>query len=165
MTDAPAKIRLFICHDCESVQELPWYEGPPEYDDTLNYRVAEHENHVGNLADIEEAVWAKAPLRPDILSKLAAIPGKAAGLGGSYYDLHSSFKDDAGTCWKRHNRTTDCGDYMADKMILRAPTKGERKELNLDVKDRATTHLCNFCPMFSIKMQRARDGKYYDFKG
>jgi hypothetical protein len=162
------RLRLFICHTCESVQPIPWYEGPQDRDDTLNFRVAEHEGHLGNLADIEESTWNNLPKRPEILKEIAGIvtrPGAASGLGASYYDLKSTFDDDAMTCWKRHNRTTDCGDYKTDRMLLRAPTKGERKELGMDVKERPTTHLCDFCPMKSIKMQRSRDGKFYDFKG
>lgn len=168
MSDSGGKIRLFICHTCESVHPLPWFEGPPEYDDTLNHRVAEHEGHLGNLADIDEKTWDNKRLRPDILKEIAKIankPGSATGLGTSYYDLKSTFDEDALICWKRHNRTTDCGDYMTPKMILKAPTKNERKELGLDPKARAQTHLCQFCPVFSIKMQRSRDGKFYDFKG
>lgn len=162
------RIRLFVCHTCEVVYPLPWYEGPPERDDTLNYRIADHEGHIGNLADIEERVWDKASARPDIIRELAGImnkPGSAAGLGSTLYDLKSTFQEDAQICWKRHNRTRDCGDYMTDRMILKAPTRGDRKELGLDPKDRPQTHLCQYCPVFSIKMQRARDGKYYDYKG
>lgn len=168
MIETAPRVRLFICHTCGSVQELPWYEGPPEYDDTLNHRVSEHEGHLGNLADIDEAMWSNRSTRPAILKEIGNIvskPGTASGLGESYYDLKNTFDDDAMVCWKKHNRTKDCGDYMTPRMVLKAPTKGDRKELGLDTKARAQTHLCQFCPVFSIKMQRARDGKYYDFKG
>lgn len=160
------KIRILICHTCESVEELPWYEGPSERDDTLNYRASFHRfpdgnAHFGNLATVKEDDWAKKTVRREIVKKISAMnsPGKAEGLGQSYYDVKSNFQQDALSCWKQHGRTLNCDDFMSDKKRLYPDTRAERKDAGLSVKERPVTWLCNFCPMQSVattKMRRDR---------
>jgi hypothetical protein len=168
----PEKIRLLICSTCSSIDPLPWYEGPPELDDTLNYRLSQHrfpsgDPHIGLLANVFEDAWSKQAYRDAIRDKLAEeagirLPGQSAGLGETYYDVRSTYAEDAMKCWKQHNRTTDCGDYKTRAKLLLADTRAERKEIGLDPAQRATTYLCQFCPMESIKMQayRKETGQY-----
>lgn len=168
--DGP-RLRLLICHDCNSVDVLPWYEGPPEYDDTLNYRLASHQGprdertgepryyHRGTMATVAEASWDDPDKRRQILSELSkAHAGGEVGLGSKMYHARSNFKDDAIACWKAHNRTQNCEDYKSEKKRLVPDTKGERKDLGLDTKSsrRPGTSLCVFCPYHSVVMQRAR---------
>lgn len=168
--DGP-RLRLLICHDCKSVDVLPWYDGPPQYDDTLNYRLADHQGpkdtqtgeprwyHTGTMASVSEKSWEDESTKWRILDELSkAHAGGEVGLGSAIYHARSNFKEDAMTCWKQHNRTQNCGDYKSDSKRLVPDTRGERKELGLDTKSsrRPGTHLCVFCPYHSVVMARAR---------
>lgn len=155
---ADEKIRILICHTDGAVHELPMYEGPPEYDDTLKYRLAEHKfgdgsAHFGSMATVLKKDWDKESYRHGILEKIAAStrPGEGAGMGQTFYDIKDNFMQDAIQCWKRHARTLDCGDYMTDKMRLYPDTKAERKSEGMSAgKDRPSTFLCQFCPVDSV---------------
>jgi hypothetical protein len=60
-------------------------------------------------------------------------------------------------CWRfAHGRTSNCDDYMSDKMKILADSRAERKDLGLDPKTRASIKLCQFCPYHSVVMQRKR---------
>lgn len=165
------KVRLLICHSCSSIDELPWYDGPGDYDDTLNYRVAEHrypngDPHIGILATVLEEDWAKQNYRDAIRDKIAeesgiSLPGQSAGMGETYYDVKSNFGQDASDCWKKHGKPGSshkfsCEDYQHSSKLLLADTRAERKEAGLDTRARASTYLCSFCPYQSMVMQRYR---------
>lgn len=160
------KVRLLICHVCQSIDELPDYEGDPAHDDTLNYRVAEHQYpsgtpHVGSLARVSAKSWNNKDHRAGILAELAkaGLPGKGEGLGQSYYDVKDNFRADALKCWKQHNRTLNCEDYHSESKRLYPDTKAERKDLGLSPNTRPNTFLCNFCPVESVattEMRRKR---------
>lgn len=153
------KIRILVCHTDGAVYELPWYDGPQEHDDTLNYRVSEHRDHVGNLFVYNKKDWEKSTYREAILSELAkqVKPGQGTGMGESFYDLKSTFQEDAIMCWKGFGKTTDPGhcDYRKDNKRLYPDTKGDRKELGLS-PTRPNTFLCDFCPVHSLVMQKKR---------
>lgn len=169
--DMQGKIRLLICNTCQSVEELPLYEGRPERDDTLNYRVSFHRyadgnEHFGGLATVSSTVWENQQARQEIVAKLRTEmfrPGEAEGLGSDYYNVKSTFGEDAFTCWQAHNRTTNCDDWRSDKKRLYPDTSAERKDLGLSVKDRPNTWLCDFCPVTSVYAQR-RNEKRGDYK-
>jgi len=156
------KIRILVCHTDGAVMELPWYEGDPARDDTLNYRVAEHKNHFGNLFVYKAKDWAKSTYRDAILNEIAkqVRPGEGSGLGQTFYDVKDNFQQDAIICWKRHNRTLDCGDYKTDRMRLYPDTKGDRKELGLDPNTRPNTFLCDFCPVKSVVQGKVMKEQY-----
>lgn len=169
----PGKIRLLICKTCGSVDELPVFEGPLEHDEWLNVKVQDHrtpsgEPHIGSLATVSTDEWSKPDVRDQIMKKIAtefALPGQAAGLGQSFYDLKSTFLEDAMTCWKGFGRTTDpshCA-YRSDSKRLLPDTKADRKDAGLSVKDRPNTFLCDFCPVHSLVLQKRRaDAGLYD---
>ena len=101
---------------------------------------------------------------------MAKLQDEAGGelLDGEFFDIKNTFDDDAFTCWKQHNRTTNCGDYRSDKKRLVAPTQELRKDIGggLAKKSPVSTFLCNFCPYQSIVMQRMRaDQGEYHFNG
>ena len=162
------KIRILICHTDGAVYELPMYEGPPEFDDTLNHRLAGHENHIGNLATVKKADWEKKTYRDGILNEVAQHtrpPGEGTGFGQTFYDVKDNYQLDAMQCWKRHSKTSDCGDYMTDKMRLYPDTKGDRKAegMSTSKSERPSTFLCQFCPVHSIVMQKKRKAAHmYD---
>lgn len=160
-----------MCHIDGAVHELPWYEGDPERDDTLNYRISQHKfpdgsAHFGNLFVYNAKDWSKSTVRQAILEEIAkqVRPGEGTGLGQTFYDVKSNFQQDAIECWKGFGRTTDPGhcDYRKDNKRLWPDTKQDRKELGLDPKDRPNTFLCDFCPVHSLVMQkqRAKAGLY-----
>lgn len=165
-----ARIRLLICHVCNTIDPLPWFDGPVEHDDTLKARLAQHRTpeghpHIGNLATVSESSWNTPERRARIIEELSkARDGGEAGLGTHFYDVRSTFEEDAMRCWRiEHNRTTNCEDYKSDrKKLVPNNTREERKELGLSTKakDRpANTWLCQFCPYQSIVMQRVRKAK------
>lgn len=154
------KVRILVCHTDGAVYELPWYSGPPEHDDTLNYRLAGHENHIGNLFTVRASDWNKQSYRDAIIKEIATkvgAPGSGAGMGSEFYDLKSNFQQDAITCWKGFNRTTDPGhcDYRKDNKRLYPDTKADRKEAGMP-KERPNTFLCDFCPVHSLVQQQQR---------
>lgn len=165
------RLRLLICHDCNTVDVLPWYDGPPEYDDTLKYRLREsHQGpldeygepryyHHGTMATVAEKSWDDGAKRKQILDEIAkAHAGGELGLGSKLYHARSNFKEDAFQCWREHNRTTDCQDYKSDKKKLVPDTRGDRRELGLETKSssRPGTYLCVFCPYHTIVMEKVR---------
>jgi len=167
-----AKLRLLLCHTDKSVTPLPWCGEDnqcqhPGCLEPLEYRLGDHIDHRVSLADVEEDMWKDPRKRSEILKQAVEYTqgtGNAAGLGGDFYDVRDTFRDDAMTCWKKHNRTRDCGDWNTDRMRLYPDTRADRKELGLDPKTRPTTFLCSYCPVNSIKMQRMRKDKYsYNF--
>lgn len=167
-----ARIRLLICHGCESITPVPWcgedYQCThPSCVEPLEYRLADHIGHLADLADIDEETWDDPVKRTRVIRETipyAKGTGKGAGLGSQFYDVKATFQDDAFTCWRRHNRTKNCADWNTDRMRLYPDTKADRKEAGLDPKTRATTFLCQYCPVTSIYMQRMRRDKYkYDY--
>lgn len=166
-----ARIRLLLCYVCDSIDPLPWFDGPVEHDETLIARLKQHRTpeghpHRGNLATVSESSWNTPDRRERIVEELSkARAGGEAGLGTKFYDVRSTFEEDAYKCWQHeHNRTTNCEDYKSDKKRLLADTREERRDLGLSVKtkDRAGgTHLCMFCPYASIVMQRQRKAQGY----
>jgi hypothetical protein len=166
------RIRLLLCATCRSIEPIPWFDGPAEYDDTLNYRVSKHAfpsgtphvmpvigNTPAGLATVSEKTWEDPQLQRKVIEQLSeAASGSETGLGSKLYNLRDTFKDDALACWRKHSRTTDCGDYKSDRMRLVPDTRGERRELGLETKAsrRPGTSLCVFCPVHSIVMQKAR---------
>jgi hypothetical protein len=165
------RIRLLICNDCETIEPLPWFDGPVQYDDTLNFRLAGHRTaegtpHRGAMATVSEVSWDDTEKRRKILDELnKAKNGGEIGLGSKLYDLRSTYAEDAYKCWQHdHNRTKNCEDYKSDKKKLVPDTRGDRKELGLETKSsaRPNTWLCVFCPYHSVVMERARrDQGYY----
>jgi len=179
------RLRLFVCHECKTVEPVPWCgENPdcrhPQCEDALEFRVAPHRlasdprrfHGQVNLADIGKKIWDRYSARQDVLVKLQQIvdPGAGSGLGTTLYDVKANFDTDAHACWKAHNFTHNCQDYMADsKRLVPQHTTAERKELGLETRSRrrpTQTYLCHFCPYRSIVQQRANSEKYrYNYDG
>lgn len=159
-------VRLLVCHECRSVDQVPDYSGPSQYDHYLEYRASQHETngrrHKGILVKVEdnhEVINATIDEIEDAVRQ--SMPGAGQGLGQVMYDLRDNFQAEAMLCWKRHNRRENCEDYRADKMRLWLDTKAERKEEGLSVRrdDRPNVWLCDHCPVQSIVSQRQRAAK------
>lgn len=162
---AGPKVRLLICHTCQSIQPIQDFQGNPDHDEQLHARVAEHQypgsrptrGHEMDLGRVSEASWNDPQRKQSIMAKLAEElgVGRGEGLGIENYAHKDNFMEDAMKCWRfKHNRTSDCGDYMSDRMLILADSREERRDLGLDPKTRATIKLCQFCPVHSVVMQR-----------
>lgn len=162
----PTFVRLLFCHDCLSVDQIPDFDGPPQYDYYLEYRVQQHQTnghpHRGVLGRVED----KPSTIQAAVDQMAAMvsPGEGVGLGQPLYDLRDNYKAESMQCWKRHARTSDCGDYRADKMRLWADTKADRKAEGMSVnrEERPNAWLCDFCVVHSLVQQKQRQAKGYD---
>jgi len=160
------KIRLVVCRTCKSIEEIPDFQGPLKDDTLLDIVASRHEYAEGfpheglKLFDVEERHWRDTHKREKIVEKIKERVGM--GLGDEFYTIKATFKEDAFACWKRRNRTRNCEDFKSDKMRLVPNTHAERKELGLP-KPTSNRYLCEFCPYFSIAMQRmrAKRGDYH----
>jgi hypothetical protein len=165
------KIRLLICAMCKSIEELPDYDGPQEHDDTGNYRMSFHRTasgayHAHSVASVLKSDWDKPYIREAFVREITAmIAGTGQdGLGQEFYDVKSTFLDDALACWKKHGRPgsahkTSCEDYKSDRMRLLPDTRAERKAEGLSTKNRPNTFLCQFCPYHRVVENRFRKSR------
>ncbi|WP_019629627.1 hypothetical protein [Actinomadura atramentaria] len=153
-------IRLLECRICNTVEELPAYGGPTQYDDTLEYAAARHRHPEGEngqlYVGIPAAAWRQPSERTKILELLRDKSGK--GLGDDFYNVSNTLREDALACFTAHRRPTLCIDYRDDSKRLLPDTAALRKEAGLaKPKDLpATRFLCDFCPVQST-VSTARD--------
>jgi len=173
MHDGPV-IRLVYCLVCNTLEELPPHDGPPETDVLLELTLEKHEftsgeRHMGKMFILPVKTWSKTESRKAIIDQLKA--GGSEGLDAmdpekSFYDTKMQFAEDAMNCYNRHLRPTEsCDDYESDKMRLLPKTDKERKELGLP--DAASSgapkvFTCHFCPFHSVitTKKRAIRGMY-----
>jgi len=154
-------VRLLFCHVCRTVEEVPDYDGPAEYDYYLQHKVAPHQFEsgsphrgvLGRVEDEPEKIEAAIREMENMVS-----PGSGSGLGQLLYDLKDNYKIEAMQCWKRHGRTENCDDYRTDKMRLFLDTKAERRAEGMSVNrdERPNIWLCDHCPVHSLVQQRQR---------
>ena len=167
---------LLVCADCETIEHIPGFDGPPEYNQA---RLARLRGHVVDLADgtgrshaiafttVNAKLWAENDeFRKYVVNAISdAQKTGEVGLGSGLYDLRSTFAEDALRCWRvEHNRTENCQDYRSDKKRLVPPTRGERKELGLETRAKniyTTSYLCDYCPYASVVAQRKNHAKGY----
>ncbi|MEU4534329.1 hypothetical protein AB0G15_05600 [Streptosporangium sp. NPDC023825] len=176
MSATTTRIRLLFCETCGSCEELPDYTGHPDGDTALAYLISSRHQFPsgdphggGHLADVSKAEWDNPRYRNQIIKQMneSIKAGGSEGLGNTFYETKNTFADDAGQCWKRHNRTTDCGDYRTPSKELVPDTKELRKEAGLSTRarDRPKIFLCDFCPVQSVIEQRKNDARgIYHFK-
>jgi hypothetical protein len=162
------KIRLLICDSCNTIQEVPAYTGNPDNDYLMQYRVAEHQFPSGTfhkleIGRVDKDDWDRPEVRTQVSKELAyaANPGLGMGLGESFYDVKSTFQEDAMSCWKSWNKPKDSGhcDFRRDNKRLYPDTKHERKEEGLDTGARPNIFLCDMCPVQSMVDQKKRKAK------
>jgi hypothetical protein len=167
-------IRLLMCFVCNTLEELPDYDGPVEQDYLLEISIEKHvfpsgEPHKGKLFKLPVKSWATADQRKAILGQLSA--GGSRGLDEldpdkSFYDTKMTFMEDAMKCYAAHNRPKiECPDYGSPQKRLLPNSAKERAELNLPKPEHADgpkIYLCNFCPMHSTVTtnNRLKQGLY-----
>lgn len=161
------KIRLVVCPVCKTIEELPDFEGPVQYDTLLDVVASRHEYsadhpHPGlKLFDIETKHWNDRSKRLQIIEELKKKHSE--GLGDDFYAVKATFQDDAQKCWRQHNKTRNCDDYKKDHKRLVPDTKAERKAIGL-APVQSDRFLCEFCPYHGVVVQRMRaDRGDYDY--
>lgn len=168
-------VRILVCHVCQSIEELPDYDGPSEHDQLLDYKVAPHAfpsgtPHKGFLVRVPTKSWDSHEFKTAFTEQIEQMVGAGYGDGvpGLQYDLKSNFKEDAFRCWTtEHNRPDNPGDcdYHGKSKALYADTKADRKDAGLDVSlsARPKHFLCDYCPVQSVIDQKKRaKAKMYD---
>lgn len=166
--DGPV-IRLLVCLECKSIDELPPHEGPPETDVLLEMTAEKHEypsgeRHKGRLFILPVKTWANPAHQKEIINQLTG--GGSSGLDAmdpekQFYSTKMQFAEDAMDCYKRHLRPTDnCDDYQSPSKRLLPNSAKERKEAGMiaakDDEALPKIYLCNFCPMHSVITQKRR---------
>lgn len=177
MHDGPV-LRLVMCLVCNTVDELPPFEGPPEQDYLLQIVVEKHvfpsgEPHKGKMFILPVQTWAHEESRKAIIQQLRG--GGSEGLdamteGKDYYSTKMQFAEDAMECWKYHMRPDanhGCNDYESPQKRLLPATIKERKEAGLPDPANAPgpkVYTCHFCPFHSVVVtkKRAMRGMYND---
>lgn len=137
-----AQVRLLLCRDCRTIEELPDYEGPVDHDVVLDHvvethRFPNHEPHKGNLLRVEKKWWDLPSARTQIMEEM----GLTAGLGGEWYATKKTFEEDALKCYSRHGRPTEgCIDYCDGNKRVGNPTK-------IGWQTGPKVFVCQFCPV------------------
>lgn len=148
------RIRLLVCHDCRTIEEIPDYKGDPQYDVLLENRVAAHrfpngEEHIGALADVDEDDWNNPPRQQEIRARIG--PSSTTGLPSEHYAAKETYQEEALKCFDAHQRPKEgCIDFKDHKKRLGNPTK--------EGWDRGPKmFLCQFCPVQSWVNTQIRD--------
>jgi len=164
--DGPV-IRLVYCLVCNTIEELPPHDGPPQTDTLLEVTLEKHEfpsgeRHMGKLFILPVKTWASKEHRKEIIDQLK---GGSSGLDAlteekDFYSTKMQFAEDAMSCWKYHLQPNDnCADYESENMKILPKTARERKELGLPApKDLVgpAVYTCHFCPMHSVMTTKKR---------
>ena len=156
--------RLLFCLVCQSLEELPPYDGEPELDHLLAIACEQHvfpsgEPHKGKLFVLPLRAWAKAESKREIIRQIKG--GGSKGLDEfdeTFYESRSTFMEDAMKCYKAHNKPKDgCSDWHhSEKLLIPNTEKDRRKEGMGKYVDSPgkKTYLCDFCPVSVIVNQR-----------
>jgi len=149
--------RLLFCFVCQTLEELPPYDGDPELDHLLTIACEPHvfpsgEPHKGKLFVLPLRAWAKTESKKEIIRQIKGGGSKGlAEIDDSFYDSRSTFMEGAMECYGRHNKPKDgCADWHSKEKMLVPKTVKERKAEGLGrYQDEAgpKTYLCDFCPV------------------
>ena len=163
------EIRVLYCMVCQTMEELPLYDGPPESDHLLQILLDHHlfpsgEPHRGHLFRMPQLQWEQESIRKKIIEQVKGGGSKGIDeFDATFYDTKNTFKEDAMACYNKHLRPTDgCQDFNSPSKRLLPNTKAERREAGLPDPAKAPgpkNYLCQFCPIETIvaaKMRKLR---------
>ena len=149
--------RLLYCFVCDTLEELPPYEGPVEQDHLLAIAVENHkfpsgEEHKGKLFVTPLRAWAKPESKREIIRQIKGGGSKGlAEVDDKFYESRSTFMEDAMKCYGQHNKPKDgCSEWHHKSRLLIPNTIKERKAEGMaKYQDEAgpKTYLCDFCPV------------------
>jgi hypothetical protein len=161
-------IRLLLCLVCETLEELPDYDGPTDRDYLLEISLEKHvfdsgEPHKGKLFKLPVKAWANPEQKSAIMEQFKK--GGSTGLNEldpekSFYETKMAFAEEAMNCWVAHNKvTTNCEDYESPSKRLLPNTAKERAEVGMPLPqhlDGPKIYTCHFCPYHGQVVQRKR---------
>lgn len=158
--------RLLHCLVCDTLEELPPYDGAPEQDHLLAIACENHlfpsgEPHKGKLYVLPLKYWADQKSKKEIIRQLKGGGSKGlAEVDDSFYESRSTFMEDAMKCYRAHNQPKNgCAEWHdSNKMLIPNTIKERKKEGLGNYKDEAgpKTYLCDFCPVAIGVAQRKR---------
>jgi len=164
--DNEPMFRLLYCLVCQTLEELPPYDGIPEQDHLLAIACEQHvfpsgEPHKGKLFVVPLRAWAKSESKKEIIRQIKSGGSKGlAEIDDTFYESRSTFLEGAMECYKRHKKPKDgCDDWHAKDRLLVPNTIKERKSEGMArYQDEAgpKTYLCDFCPVAIGVAQRKR---------
>lgn len=149
------KVRLLICKDCHSIEELPNFTGPPEYDVLLeglvqNHRFPNGEEHVGSLAVVEKEEWDNPTYKEAITKKITEqFSGGTTGFESEFYASKNTYQADAMECYNQHRRPESCIDYKDSSKRIGNPSK-------MGWETGPRVYLCQFCPYETVVITEKR---------
>jgi hypothetical protein len=159
-------IRLLFCNVCQSIEELPPFEGDPDEDHLLEILIEKHqfpsgEPHKGHLMKLPQLQWETETVRKEIIKQIKGGGSKGIDeFDPDFYATRSTFQEDALKCYNAHLRPQDgCPDYQSPSKRLLPNTKADRKELGLVDPAKAPgpkNYLCQFCPVHSVIQSNLR---------
>lgn len=170
---AGPQIRLLVCAQCKTIDELPDFNGPPEHDVVLTYAI--ENNHTdrltglghlgGQLFKVPVQHWANPEVQAKTKKQISEGTRGLDEVDNNFYDTRSTFYDDAMKCFGQHKRPKGaCGDYKSDSKRLLPNTNKERKDLGLAKVSETgpKVWLCQFCPVsaYYLTRERAAAGVY-----
>lgn len=161
------RIRVLYCHQCQTLDEMPDYDGPSEYDEVLQAIIDQRHTedsglkHVGQLFDVPVAAWRDRSLRKNIIKQFKQGGSKGlAEVDPEFYNSRMIFEEDAMKCFGQHGRPQNgCSDYRSKNKLLVPDTKAERKDAGLEAPSKAPGHrvaICDFCPVSSYYAKKAQ---------
>lgn len=165
-------MRVLLCTDCNSIDELPPHAGAPENDVVLERLIADLHTHPvmgahrGLMFTVPVKHWANETARKAIIKQMReGLSGGLDEIDPDFYASRDNFRDDAMACWAQHLRPKgQCPDYMSESKKILPPTREERKELDLAApKDSGVSiSQCSWCPVhvYNITKRRSELGMY-----
>jgi hypothetical protein len=148
-----------VCRECQTIDQLPLFDGPKELeaqDPLLDSVVRRHVQRHGDMRTDAAALLVADDSKPcncelhksrgptfweghrdDILKNLGE---RWTGFHPEFYATKDTFQEDAMRCYNIHRRPkgTDCIDYHDDSRRL-TPANWKGREV----------YLCDFCPVSS----------------
>lgn len=157
------QIRLLVCRDCKTAEELPDHEGRPEDDVLLQLTVERHQRptpHTGLLFKFPLKYWTRPDVKESIMKQIREGSTGLDVFGTNYYETKSTFQEDAMKCFSLHNRPVgQCADYKSDRKILKPGTDKERADAGMGASKAPIIYLCDFCPVKSYNMKKHNQSK------
>ena len=148
--DKPS-LRLVRCSTCKTLEEIPDYQGDPQFDLVLDDVVRRHEDKhrdretlVLMRVNIED--WEN-PQRKRQIHK--SIWSGVTGFVPEYYATKSTYQEDAAKCFRAHHFSVPCIDWKIDSKRIGNPTKEGWKQAVVKI------FLCDFC-VVKVKVQEAQ---------
>ena len=159
--------RLLYCLVCQTLEELPPYDGAPEQDVLLQIACENHvfdsgEPHKGKLFVVPLRAWANRESKREIIRQIKGGGSKGLDeMDETFYESRSTFMEDAMKCHQAHNKPKDgCSDYRIKEKRRVPNTSKDRKAAGMEKYLDAPgpkTYLCDFCPVSVIVNKRKQD--------